>query len=358
MVEKHTLSKIVQNAMGDSVTPSRLKESKSPGLFDRLLGNAKIPGPFHSNLQSDESLHYLFRDSTDVTMPEEEDQHSDEHTVIWGESLVPAVVVVTDHRTIFFYSTKNERKQISLKHVDLVNIEFNDGILLNTMNLTTTQRSVETTISLTSSFSSELSDAVAYIADQAGIEEETTGSTFEDGDVDSARSALMDQLSNIDGIRDQIDISKVADRAATGATIGIKRGQVTGVLGLVVFGGIEIYNQLNQDGDGDFSVDDLDPEETAEDIAKWQKVGKSSEYKGMELASGAIGAAISVDKQTSGREVSRVLSNLDVDWVSKQLEDGNQKNTAIQVASEAVEAYSAEISWLSNQQRSHNDTSS
>lgn len=67
------------------------------------------------------------------------------------------------------------------------------------MNLTTTKITIKTTVSLESSYSSEPSDAAAYVADQAGIEGERTGFGFEDGDVDSVGSALMQQLSNRDG---------------------------------------------------------------------------------------------------------------------------------------------------------------
>ena len=357
MEENLTLSEMVQNAMGKSVTPSRLKESRTPGFFDRLLGGSKTPGPFYSELRPGECPHYLFRTGTEFSIPKEQDPFSDEHHVYLGESAIVGVVVITNRRSVFFYGGGGKQNQISLEHAELVDIEFNKGIAINTVNLTTTERTVELMVGFHSSYSSELSDAVAYIADQAGIEEETSGFDFESGNIDSIKRALRDQLSNIDGLRDQINISKVVYNAGTGAKIGIKRGKITGLLGLVSFAGLEIYNQLSESDNPDMSVEDLDPEETAEEILKWQEIGKSSDYKGMELASGALGAAISVDKQTSGREVSRVLSNLDFDLVSRQLEDGNQKNAAMQVASEAVEAYSTEISWLSKQERSDGDPS-
>lgn len=347
---------MVQNAMGQSVTPSRLKESRTPGYLDRLLGSSKTPGPFYSELKAGESPHYVFRTGTEFTIPEEQDPYSDEHFVMGDESSLVGVVVITDHRSIFFYGARGEQKQISLKHTDLVDIEFNDGMAIDTLTLSTTEHNVELFIALTSSYSSELSDAVAYIADQANIEEETTGFDFEDGDVDSARSALMDQLSNLGDLPDQIDTWEVAYKATNGAKLGIKRGTVTGLIGLVTFGGIEIYNQLNECDEPDISVEDLDPDETAEEIAKWQEVGRSSDYNGMELASGALGAAISVDKQTSGREISRILSNLDL--VNRQLKGGSKEDTAMQVASEAVEAYSNEIEWLSKQENSDGAPSS
>lgn len=121
---------------------------------------------------------------------------------------------------------------------------------------------------------------------------------------------------------------------------------------LVVYAGAEIWNQLNESDEPNVSVEDLDPEATAEEIAKWQKVGRHSDYKRTELANGALGAAVSLYKQTSGRDVSRILSDLDIDWVSRQLEDGNQKDTAMQIASEVVNAYSTELSWLFEQQQS------
>lgn len=353
MDEMLTLSEMVQKAMGQSVTPSRLKQSRTPPFLDRLLGETEISGPFYSDLRPGETPHYLFRRY--ISAPEEADSHSDDPFEIAGETYLIAVVIITDRRSIVFYNMENERDQIFLEHTDLVDIEFNEGIFNDKLNLATTRGTIG--IVPSSQYSSELSDASAYISDQAGIEEETTGFGFEDGDVDSAGSVLREQLSNIEGVRDQIDISKVVSEATEGAKLGITRGKITGALGLVVYGGIEIWSQLNESNETDLSPEDLDPEETAEEIAKWQEVGKASDYKGTELASGALGAAISVDKQTSGREVSRILSDLDIDWVSRQLEDGNQKDTAMQVASEVVEAYSTELSWLFNQQQPDDSSS-
>jgi hypothetical protein len=197
--------------------------------------------------------------------------------------------------------------------------------------------------------------AVKSSGDSKDSDEEIGTSHFGSGNLDSVKSAFMSQLSKIDGLREQIDIGKVALSAGNGAKIGIKRGKITGLLGLVAYGGLEIYTQLNEGAETSPSFEDLDSDETAEDILRWQKMGKSSGYDGMELASGALGAAVSVDKQTSGREVSRVLSNLDFDMVNRQLEAGNEKNAAVELASETVDAYSTELSWLSEQKESNDD---
>ena len=349
MDEELSLSEMVQNAMGQSVTPSRLKDDVSPGFIKSLLGGAEISGPFYSDLRPGECPHYLFR-GIGLSLPEEDDPHSDEHFVLGSESGTIAVALITDQRTIVYYGGDGERNQISIEHVDIVDIEFGDGMVLNKLSLTSTQYSIKLSQDFGYPYSSELADASAYISDQAGVEQEKTGFDFESGDVDAAKSALADQLSNIDGLKDEIDIGKVTHQAFQGASIGIKRGQITGLLGLVVFGGIEIYNQLNESEAADINTEDIDPEETAEDIVKYQKVGESSKYSGMELATGAIGAALSVDKQTSGREVTRVLSEMDLEWINRQLEAGEDSDSAIQVASEAVDAYATEISWLADQE--------
>lgn len=355
MKEQLSLSEMVQNAIGESVTPSRLKKSKEPcSLLESFLFDTTIPGPFHSNLRPGECPHYLFRDGEGVQLiiHEEEFPHSDERsTNTKGKIKVRVVVLITDQRSILFYRGENVQKHISLEHNDLINIEFKSGIVNNGIVLETAQRSVEISV-IGSSFDSEVSDANAYISDNSGVESETSGFDFEGDDVDSVKSALNDQLSKLDGLREKIDIWKVVSKAGIGGKLGIKGGKVGLLLGIVTYGGIEIHNQLNESDDPDTSIEDINPDETAEEIAKWQKVGKSSDYDGMMLASSTLGAAISVDKQTSGSEVSRVLSDLDLDMVSRQLEDGKQKDAALQVASEAVEAYSAELSWLIEQAKS------
>lgn len=355
MDEGRNISEMVQNSMGQSVTPSRLKDSKVPGFFDRLLGYDKIEGPFHQDLYPDESPHYVFRDGTDLSMPEEEDGHSDSHFSILGTSILPTVVLVTDVRTILFHTDESKTERISVKHEDVVSLEINDGTLVSDMTLTTTQRTIQITLTIGSSYASELADAAAYIADQAGIEKETTGSDFDAGSVDSAKEEFINQLSKIDGLREELDLLKVADEAAAGAELGIRRGKITTALGIVLFGGIEIWDQLSESDNDEVSPRDLDPEETADEIVRWQKLGKSSDRNGMELATGAIGAAISVDKQTSGRAVSKTLSNLGEDWIDNQLEDKNKDQAAIELASDAVKAYSEEISWLSEQEGSDTD---
>jgi hypothetical protein len=356
MEEKLSLSEMTQNAISQSVTPSRLTESKTRGFINKLLGAPKVKGPFHSELRPGECPHYLFRDQTNLVLPDEEDPYSDDRPNILGHTSALGVVVITNRRSLFFHGDQNH---ISLEHGDLKNIEYDDHRLgMNDMYLTTTDQTVGMHVSKVSSYYSEVPDVVAYIADVADIEEERNEFNFEFGSLDSMKNGLMDQLSKIDGLRNKIDITKVAYEAGTGAKIGLKRGKVTGLLGLVTFGGIEIYDQLSENDESDMSVGDLDHDETAEDIVKWQEVGKYSDYDGMELASGVLGAAISVDKQTSGSEVSRVLSDLDFDMVNKQLEAGNQNGAAMQVASEAVEAYSTELSWISDQKISDDDPSS
>lgn len=44
--EQLTLSEMVQKSTGQSVTPSRLKESKDPGVLGRLAGVSTISGAF------------------------------------------------------------------------------------------------------------------------------------------------------------------------------------------------------------------------------------------------------------------------------------------------------------------------
>lgn len=66
----------------------------------------------------------------------------------------------------------------------------------------------------------------------------------------------------------------------------------------------------------------------------------------MELAAGALGAAIAIDQQTSGRQLTSALGEIDVEWVSNQLLDGNEREAGLQVASDVMTSYSTELGAL------------
>lgn len=138
----------------------------------------------------------------------------------------------------------------------------------------------------------------------------------------------------------------VASCAVKGAKIGVYRSPYAAGLGFMLGAGYGIWSDLDSAEQGANLVEQVDPERTAEVMLRWQRAGKFHENRGVELASGAVGAALAIDEQTSGRRVSSALADLDVEWVSRQLESGEETEAGLQVASEVIDSYSTELAEL------------
>lgn len=346
----NSVEELVQNSMGNSVTPSQLLGSNSVGFFRRILGNQGVDGPFIRHLQENEQPHYLFHSTNELSIPIEEDTDSDENITLLGNSHIsPVVAVITDLRSIFVYNSGGAEKVISIQHADLVDVEFTDFKVEKELILRTTQRRVSFGMWVTDPYSSEVADSAAYIADRSGLDNDDQEYGFESDGFDDVEETLKDQLQNIRNLGDQLDIEKVARYAVQGAQIGKVQSPYASAVGFALGAGYGIWSDLSEGHEDDRVVDDIDPEETAEIMLRWQQVGKAADTKKLSLASGALGAAIAIDKQTTGRNVSSVLAGLDIDWVTKQLEEGNKQKAGIKVASEVVESYSNEITDLLDQ---------
>lgn len=342
-----SVEELVQNSIGNSVTPSQLLDSNSVGLFRRIIGHKGVEGPFTSHLREGEQPHYVFHSTSTLSMPVEEDADSDDHITVLGDSHVsPVVAIITDERSIFVYDAGDSQRVVSLLHNDLTDAKFTDYKAEKDLTLRTTQQQLIFGMWVTDPYSSEVSDAAAYIINQSGFDKDHQEYKFESDDFSDARSALRQQLQRVQNLTDQMDLENVAGYAVKGANIGKYRSAYGAGVGFVLGAGYGIWSELSGDEEGQGGVEDIDPEETAEMMLKWQQAGKSADKKSLELASGAIGAAIAIDKQTSGRQVSSMLAGLDVDWVARQLEEGNHKDAGLKVASDAIESYSDEVSGL------------
>lgn len=346
----NSVEDLVQNSMGNSVTPSQLLDSNSVGFFRRILGNQGVDGPFTRHLQANEQPHYLFHSTSELSIPIEEDTDSEENITLLGDSHVsPVVAIITDLRSVFVYNSGGSERVITLLHTDLIDTEFTDFKVEKELILRTTQRQVSFGMWVTDPYSSEVADSAAYIADRAELDNDHQEYGFESDDFGDVEEALKDQLQKIQNLADRLNIEKVSRYAVQGAQIGKVQSAYASAVGFALGAGYGIWSDLSEGHKDDRVVDDIDPEETAEIMLRWQQVGKAAGTKKLSLASGALGAAVAIDKQTTGRTVSSVLAGLDVDWVTKQLEEGNKQEAGIKVASEVVESYSTEISDLLSQ---------
>lgn len=344
---------IVSGAMGDSVTPSRLLDSNTEGFFRRLLrtlgvgsGDQSVEGPFTPYLNTDEQLHYLFHSTGTLTIPRSENPNVETEDAILESSIIsPSVALVTDTRMVYVYGHGDREQVVSIPHEDVLSVDYRDLKLNKGMKIRTAQWRGDFTMWSTDPFAGELSDAAAYVHSKSGSEGEYREYDFDSEGFRTAREALGLQLDHLEAIADHIDTKQVLDSAVYGAKVGAKRGQQTAVVGFLLGAGYGIWTELGGSGGKDVSEETIDPERTAEMMLRWQRAGEAH-GKEVGLASGALGAAIAIDEQTSGRHVSTALAGLDVEWVSRQLEAGNTPEAGLQVASQMIEPYSEAVASL------------
>jgi hypothetical protein len=336
-LEGRKIEDLVQNAMGESITPSRLLQSYFDDFVNRKLGVSEIPGPFTEPLDPNEQPHYLFTSSAGAIV-DNVGSGGDK------ENLNSAVLMITDQRTFIFTSEGGVRETNSIPHEQLTGVDLENNIIWDKIVL----EAGDTRYRFgPDDYSANLEDAIAYILNKSQFETKQSSFEFESGDFDAAKEALSDQLDQIQNLSGKIDIKGVISAATDGAYLGKRIGSTHGaVVGFILGAGHNIWSQFTDENEQATDLDNLDPDETANDILRWEKAGGETVNKGGGLAGAVLGAALSIDKQTSGGELSRQLADLDLDWVTRQLEAGNKQEVAVEVGKTAIEAYSSDISNL------------
>jgi hypothetical protein len=235
------------------------------------------------------------------------------------------------------------RETNSISHEQLVSVDIKDGWIWDQIVVETSDTRYRIA---PGDYQSELQDAVAYVLNKSDFKSKKSNFEFKSGNYGAAREALNGQLSQLQNLAEKIEIKQVLEVAKDGALIGGRKGPKGAAIGFLLGAGYNIWSQLTGGDEPDIDLDDVDPNQTANDILRWKKAGGETVNGGGEMAGAALGAAISIDKQTSGRELSRQLNDLDLDWVSSQLEAGNKQVVAAEISNTAIEAYSSDISDL------------
>jgi hypothetical protein len=331
-LEERQIEDLVQTAMGESISPSRLLQSQTRTGFPEQ----EIPGPFTEPLRSNEQPHYLFASESGVVVEKLDNDEGEER-------LQPAVLMITNQRAHIFTSDDGLRETKSHSYAQLVSVDIKKGWIWDQIIVETSDTRYRIA---PDDHQSELEDAVAYIVNKSEFNSEESNFEFESGNYDAAREALADQLSQLQNLKEKLEIKQVLDVAKEGALIGSRKGPKGAAIGFLLGAGYDIWSQVTGDDEPDVDLDDIDPDETANDILLWKKAGGKAVNRGGEMAGAALGAAVSIDKQTSGSELSRQLTDLDLDWVARQLEAGNKQEVAVEVSKTAIEAYSSDIADL------------
>lgn len=342
---KPDLEEIVNGSMGDSVTPSKLTQSSGLWRVAKWFGEKPVEGPFHTYLNSDEQLHYIFNGNTSLEFPDNNDPFDDGLEKTLGTlGVEPVIGMFSDKRIILVYEFEDSHRVIPIPYNEINDILHDSYLIGHDLIISTSDREYLFSVVKGTDYISEFSDAVSYIGYQTGLDPYSPGLSFGSGDYSSAQDTLHNHLSKILKNTDKIDIKYIAICGAKGAKIGTLRGggYVTGLC-FMLGAGYGIWSELYDSDMNPPDVEDIDPKEAASTIARWQRAGEEMSGKRASLATGALGAALTIDKQTSGRRVSELLADLDVDAISRQLVEGNSEEAGIQVASGVVEEYSEDL---------------
>lgn len=348
MDNRSGIEEIVTNAMGNSVTPSRLQNSKKPGIIRRLLGNDAVAGPFLEDIDPDEQPHYLFHTTNRVELPEDEAEDGALLALFGRSSFSPATLLVTDARLLLIYNSGLDRVSRPFEYQSVDAVEH--------QQLPRIERSLDLTIGEdvfsfemwdTEEYADELSDAAAYISEKSEVEYTESAYDFQEGQFDNAVETLRKQLHQVGNTAHEVDIQFVLRCAKDGATVG-KNPRTIG-LGFLLGAGygiwVDIYRNESEEAPT-FDAEKINPQATAKEMIRWKRIGdRFSTTKGG-LAGAAIGAAIAIDQQVNDRPSTRILTELDLDVIGQQLESGQLKDGGIEIASQALDSYSEGLGTL------------
>lgn len=350
MDSRTEIEDIVTNAMGNSVTPSRLQDPKKPGMVRRLLGNNAVEGPFIEDIESDEQPHYLFHTTNRVEVPENVAEDEAIFSIFSRSLFSPATLLVTDTQVLLVYKSGANRVVRKYDYTAIDDVECQQTLNLEqSLDIILDGNRISFEMWNSEQFTEELSDAAAYISDKSNAVYTNIGPEFGDGKFEDAVNTLQAQLHNLSATTQNLDTSLVIRYAKKGAKIGVTRGARTAAVGFLLGAGYGIWTDIQRETDGEpptFDPDQIDAQTTATEIVRWEQVGNQVANQKGRLAGAAIGAAVAIDQQTTDRASTQILSELDTDAVAHQLEDGQFKDGGLEIAEQTLDSYSDGLGTL------------
>lgn len=348
MGHKRDIEEVVTKAMGNSVTPARLKHSKEPGLIRRLLGNETIEGPFLEDIEQDEQPHYLFHTTNRIEIPEEIAEEGAILSIFGQSTFSPGTLMVTDHQLVLIYKRGTDRiirrfgydSIEDVRYQRIPRIERSLNFIVDDNEFTLEMWDPE-------QFGEELPDAAAYISDKSDVKYTDSVYDFEDGQYDEAVDALREQLTQVGTTAREVNVRLVLDYAKEGAKVGATPRTIA--LGFLLGAGYGIWADIHRteaDDSPTFDPDVIDPQSTAKEMARWKQFGDYIADRKGGLAGAAIGAAVAIDQQVNDRTSTRVLNELDLEPIGQQLESGQLKEGSLEVTSQVLDSYTEGLGTL------------
>lgn len=370
------IADLVTNAMGNSVTPSRLQQSKDPGLVRRLVGNEAVPGPFTDDLGSNEQPHYLFHTTNRIEVPDDQaeggllssltplnlyttvempDQAGGLSSILDWSAFTPGSLIVTDTHLLLIYNRDSDRIVRRFEYPSIEEVRHQQMPIQQSLEFVLGEDVFTFAMWNGEDYSEELTDAAAYISDKSDVEYTGSEYDFQGQQFDDAATVLRDQLNQISATAQSIDVKFVLKYAKEGAKKGTNPKTIG--LGFLLGAGYGIWADIKRESEIDastgletdeltFNPDQIDPDATAKEMLRWKQLGdRISEGKGG-LAGAAIGASVAIDQQVNDRSSVSVLAELNLEEVGQQLEDGEVKEGGLEITSQVLDSYSEGLGTL------------
>lgn len=353
------LESVIETALGDSVTPARLREYDREGKFlSRVRDSDPGPGPVFSYIGSTEQPHYVFRteggfgvfgSNDHIELPTEFRDTSRRgelfSSVQWTD--VPAVCVVSDESVSFLYGYEGDRVGTEVvSHDDIINADVDTSLLGTKLQIATSDTEFYFRQSRFDSYTSEIPEAAGYISDKADQQGEYTAHGFAGQEFNIPEDRLREELDELLKAGADVDITRVVKVGGQGAVMRGPKDPRTMGLTFVLSGGYELFSQLYQNKTGSdptVSAEDIDPTETAETVSRFQEAGPDDASRTAQIGLSILGSAVSIAEQAPEDSRVAMLSVIDPDMIPDALEAGGTSESGIELATNMVESYSEEF---------------
>lgn len=341
------IEQIVNEAKGESITIERLVKSPKRSFIKRVSSIYTSPqGPFHQYIHPEEQPQYLFHN---CKFHVEDISDLESMSVVrsgWERGynkIAPVTVIFTSKRVIMVYADKEGKYIESVNYVEIEGVYYNPRFRGPEAHLHTPEQVFYIEFPLMEEFFEEIEEAHDFLISQCDFDGEFHGFEAEEEDYSSFSDILKNQLYKIKDVAMRADLEYVAEYGVKGAKIGVLRGGYAGVVGFTIGAGYGLWKDLSGRSEQKYSSDDIDPQETAQTMVRWKQAGEKIGGRNAGVAGAVIGAALAIDAQTSGREVTKLLSNSDIEWVTTQLEADPDESSSLEVASNAVDIYTRNL---------------
>lgn len=337
-----SIEEVARESNCETVTIARLAEAPNV-VVSMIPFTDRLEGPFHVYVDSNEELRHIFHNSN-LYFEGGTDPFGDRHGVL-KHRIYPTTLLITSKRIILIYKNGENRRVIITRYDEITQVKrtlVNHGLKLWTESSTFKIHWGE--IGYEGAEKPSLEYVVSKIKEYSDSEDVwSDNSDFED-----IGSILKDQLYKIKNIAMKADLEYVAGYAVKGALTGARKGQYGAIVGFILGGGYGLWKDLSNRVDGKSSAYNLDPKQTARTVVRWRQAGRQVGGRETGLAGAVIGAAISIDSQSTGRKVTTILANSDIEWVTRQLEDSSNNQLVLEVPTDMIDQYSTQMAELLN----------